>query len=129
MLFSWRAGDDERVMEVLGQLPPGVATAHPRLRSITLDFRGLPPAVVNDCHRIMSASGVIVAGPGSEEGVIELDPARHRAAPSWAAYGNDDGTRSAHCEHCGWSFDAPDEIALDQRRTAHDARVHGIAGR
>lgn len=70
---------------------------------------------------------MILARPASEEAVIELDPNRLRPEPSWAAYPNEDGTWAAHCEHCGWVFEAHDEGSLDERRADHDLRVHGVA--
>lgn len=126
MLFSWRSGDDEAVTQVLAQLPAGVATAHPELRAITVNFDGLAAEEVNVYLQAMSQSGVILGGPPSEEAVIRLDETRHRATPSWAAYPDEDGTWPAHCEHCGWSFTAENESVLDQRQAEHDERVHGV---
>jgi hypothetical protein len=126
VLFSWRAGDDEMVRQTLASLPAGVATAHTELRAITFDFTGLTSDEINECLRIMSASGVISGSPPSEEAVIRLDPNRLRSTPSWAAYDQEDGSWYAHCEQCGWSFEVPDEPTLDSRQAEHDRRVHGI---
>ena len=125
-LLTIREGVTEaEVGQVISRLPRSTsASADNELGVLVVRWGpGSDVDTKNESHRLLSESGLFVAGPGSEEAVRRYLPHDDRP-PSWAMWEESRGW-FVMCERCKWSrkYATRSDAEVDTKR--HDREVHG----